>query len=429
MKFNIGNTVVVVICALTVVLFAFSKQNFFEYLVNNPLLSTSQLFSLLGTSLFAFSFVLSSRTQFVNKLFYGLDKVYRTHHTIGIIGFLLLLNHPIFLIIRAIINKLSPTMYFLVGSDPSYNAGIYALYLLTFLIIFAAIIRLAYPTWKNIHKFMGIALVLGFMHINTITSDVSRFPLLRFWIVTLLILGLISYIYKLFLYDYFPRPKKTKIAKVIKKGNVVEIYLKPLEGKIPFEAGQYFFLKFLDSKVVSKEEHPFSVSSSLSDELLRFSIKNLGDFTSKLMEIEEGVRVDLRGPFGTLLKGITKKKTDLVFIAGGIGITPFLSVFPLLKDHKNNVVVAYLTKNLSECLYMEEINAHCLLNKNLCHINHLSDQTGHMDSETLLKNLKSFENKDFYICGPEKMMSYFVAELSKNGVKSSFIHLENFNFI
>src|SRR5690606_31148257 len=99
----------------------------------------------------------------------------------------------------------------------------------------------------------------------------------------------------------------------------------------PFEAGQCFWVT-IEASPFSLQQHPFTVASSAADSSrLEFTIKELGDYTSRIGEIPAGARAWLEGPYGAFHFPHASEAPAVMF-AGGIGITPFLSMLRTLRD-------------------------------------------------------------------------------------------------
>ena len=104
--------------------------------------------------------------------------------------------------------------------------------------------------------------------------------------------------------------------------SVLRIRFSPEQERVSFRPGQFAYLRFL-SESIPPDEHPFTISSSPAEPEIAVTVKSLGDFTEKLTLLKRGDSVVFDGPmsFTPLPDGREK-----LFIAGGIGITPFLSV-------------------------------------------------------------------------------------------------------
>lgn len=91
--------------------------------------------------------------------------------------------------------------------------------------------------------------------------------------------------------------------------------------------GDFYFLRFEGSPEVGQEWHPFSVTDD-NQERLSFTIRQHGDFTRKLVDVDLGTRVRLEGPFGQFESIVQEQdvKTPLVFLGMGAGVAPLLSL-------------------------------------------------------------------------------------------------------
>ena len=99
---------------------------------------------------------------------------------------------------------------------------------------------------------------------------------------------------------------------------------------VPFEAGQFAWLKFGGSPFVF-EEHPFTIASTATEPWRKeFTIKALGDFTELMSAMRPGRRVYLDGPHGRFTFAHVAGGDGFVFLAGGVGITPMLSMLRTL---------------------------------------------------------------------------------------------------
>lgn len=411
---------------ITINLFILSKTGF-DTSFDSPWLWASQLFSLLGTILLVISFVLASRARFLEKIFGGLDKVIKMHHIIGGVAFVLILHHPLFLALSVLPNFNLARQYLFLSADYIYNFGVLALYLMALLLILTLIIKLPYHIWIKTHDFLGIVLLLACLHIFFITSDVSRYLPLRIWMFVNLGMGIFFYIYKVFLYKNFGPKYGYTVEKVNQLGAVVEIYLKPDNESIKYKPGQFAFVKFEQEGLT--EVHPFSFSSSPDDVYVRFSVKILGDYTSRLRNLAVGTKVLVWGAYGQLYYGFNGKK-DVVFIAGGIGITPFVSLLRYETKHilPRKISLFYSAKNESSAIYHSDFTEWESTLNNFNYFPNFDEAKPRLCSQTIIDQLGNWQNKIFYICGPTAMMHSISAQLKENGVKPNNIIFEDFNF-
>lgn len=427
MKIKIGNIVILLSVAVTLGLYVMSKQNL-STIWMDPWLSSSQVLSLLGTVFLGTSFVLSSRAKFLENLFGGLDKVTRTHHMVGGISFIMLIHHPLLLAVSVLPNLALAKNYLFLSPIQSYNFGVVALYVMILALIATFVIKLPYNLWLKTHDFLGITLMIGSLHVLTITSDVSRYLPLRMWILGILACGLYAFVYKVFLYRWFGPKYYYLVKKINRLGDILEIYLEPKGEKIPFIPGQFGFVRFDQEGL--RETHPFSFSSSPDGNLLRFSVKMLGDYTLDLRNnLKVGVKAEVLGAYGRLYRQFYSDK-DVVCIAGGIGVTPFLSMigFELKHSRDRKIYMFYCAKSEEEASYDDELSTMAKGNKKLKYIPYFSDKNPRLTANDVAKVVGDVKKQNYYICGPTAMMDNISRQLTDLGVNRRNIVMEDFAF-
>ena len=106
--------------------------------------------------------------------------------------------------------------------------------------------------------------------------------------------------------------------------DAVEIILAPVGRPLAFRAGQFMCMLTFHRGGIPRESHPFLIASAPGDDSLRLAVKRFGDFTSSMMRLRAGSEAQLEGPFGYFCLGNDSAHSQ-TWIAGGIGITPFLS--------------------------------------------------------------------------------------------------------
>ncbi len=406
----------------TLILFYLAKPAGFNW-SSNYLLVISQIISLIGTIYLSVSFVLSSRFSFLERLIGGLDVVYKIHHFLGAISFVLLLHHPLLLAVRILPNAQAALRYLLPSNNLSFNFGIAALFLMILLIIFTLFVHLPYHIWKNIHIWMGGVLLLAMLHVFFIVSDVSIFLPLRIWMFTWMIVGLISFIYKRFFYNRYKNTYEYQILKITEINNYFEFILSPpANEKMKYQSGQFVYLAS-ENETLGEENHPFSIASSPDQNEMVLIIKKLGDYTSKMGLLKAGEKVRIHGPYGTFLETVPIKNI-LVGIAGGIGMTPFIS---LLKNNRllenKKLTLFHVIKDQRDSFFNQTEN----LSFNSKTIVHNSTENGKFSLEAVQHSVENIKEATFYICGPSSMMESLRSQLISAGVKPSKIIFEDFS--
>lgn len=390
--------------------------------------SIGQIAALSGMTLFSINLILSGRFKVLDKIMEGLVDVYNKHHIIGAISFSLILFHPLFLAFRLIPYSLRDAALFLLpGQNQAINYGIISLLLFILLIVLTFFVHLGYKRWKMSHTFMIIVAFFAILHSLSTTSDISRDALLRFYILGFAFLGFASSFYQAFL-SRFIRKKYVYIVKGIStvSAGVFEIEISPKNERMAFCAGQFIFISF-SSKKVGSEIHPFSISSSEDSPNLSISIKSLGDFTKSIGSIEIGSEAMIEGPYGKFTRNNAQSK-DQVWIAGGIGITPFLGMARSLKDNDSKIDLYYSVKSREEAAFLDELMQISKKYPNFRVMDWFSNEKGRLSGNVIFEMSEGLSDKDIFLCGPPPFMQSIRAQLIDLGIFEPRIHWEFFNF-
>jgi predicted ferric reductase len=236
-----------------------------------------------------------------------------------------------------------------------------------------------------------------------------------------------------------------KVVKVVPENHDSNsLYLEGAdEGFFLRKAGQYASLRIMRPDGWS-EPHPFTISGAPEDAVLRFTIKKEGKFTSAIGDLEPGAPVKCMGPLGVFCKDIDAKPS-IVMIAGGVGITPFLSVLRHFRNIKtpNKVTLFWGNKTIEDLFSTEEIKqmsrelnlkvVHCLsrdddvnryVEKQYANVFY---ETGRLN-EDILKRHDVVRDAAFYLCGPPPMMESALNDLQKIGVAPDSVEREKFSW-
>lgn len=202
-----------------------------------------------------------------------------------------------------------------------------------------------------------------------------------------------------------------------------------LSEAIDFKPGQYVSLRCPGDR----RYHAFSIASSpkIKGEI-ELVIKREQEFTHKLFAMEEGAKLECMGPMGHFMETLD---TDTIMIAGGVGITPFLSTLRWARDF--NITVHHFWLFLSNrtrdrIVFEEELreldkleNIHVIFSLTRESPKEWDGELGHFDKEKLLKYLGSFDKKTFYTCGPGRMVDAIIKLLIDAGVPPTMAKRES----
>jgi predicted ferric reductase len=215
------------------------------------------------------------------------------------------------------------------------------------------------------------------------------------------------------------------------------------EGFQGRKAGQYASIRIMRPDGWS-EPHPFTISGAPEDALLRLTIKKEGKFTSAIGDLKPGAPVKCIGPLGVFCKDIDAKPS-IVMIAGGVGITPFLSVlrhFRNIKVH-NEATLFWANKTADDIFSSGEIKqmsrdlslivVHCLSRDE--DVSRYADtlypnvfyEKGRLN-EDILRRHGVMRGAAIYLCGPPSMMESALNDLQKLGIDPESVEREKFGW-
>jgi 3-phenylpropionate/trans-cinnamate dioxygenase ferredoxin reductase subunit len=389
----------------------------------------------------ALQFVLTTRFKWL-KAPYGADIVYHFHRQISFVALALILAHPLLLF------TFSPdTLALLLVWSAPWRAraavtAVIALFAVVGLSVWRKKLKIEYNRWRIWHGiFASAAVAFAMVHVLLVGHYVDL-PWKRalwisygiFWVGLLIYTRLIKPIFLL---------KRPYLVAEVKQelGNAWSLTLEPVGHKgFQFHPGQFAWITVRHSPFADVE-HPFSISSSAEDQgKLTFTIKELGDFTSTIKDLQIGEKVYVDGPFGSFSVNRHSHAQEFVFIAGGVGITPIMSMLRTLVDRRDErkLTLIYANKDWNQITFRDEIEElKRKLNLKIVHVLEIPPENwfgekGFINQEILLKSLPDFKQRnrmEIFICGPAPMMNAVEKTLDQLGVWAGDFHSERFDFV
>lgn len=393
-----------------------------------------EVFGLVGMTMFALTFVLSTRITWIEDIFGGLDKVYITHGILGGTALIMILAHPIFLVLKFVpTDAILAVTYLLPSTYWTIDFGIIGLLGMVILIFITLFTKMKYHRWKFTHEFLGLMFIFAVLHTAFIRENVSQdsiFDGYPIYVFIVACVGLFSFSYSLIIKNRLFRNAEYTVKSIQGNNSMFEIVLKPEHKPIAYKSGQFVFVRFYNKKI-TPEAHPYSIASASNANEIVLVIKKLGDHTSSLGQVQVGDKVELEGPYGRFLyqKYIQREQ---IWIAGGIGITPFLSMAQDLqitdKAYKD-ITLFHAVKSADEFIgdnYMETLAAET---KKFQFVPWITADKGYLTLDAVMKICGEIHNKDFFLCGPPAMKQGLLEALRVKGVSKSRIHEEAFDLL
>ncbi len=198
-----------------------------------------------------------------------------------------------------------------------------------------------------------------------------------------------------------------------------------------FSAGQYLNISIPDFASHSKA---YTIASIPSDKDIVLTVKKQGTFSSALLNLQIGAEVIAEGPEGYFFENFSATKPT-VFIAGGIGITPFMSIIrqQVKSDTDlNKLMVMYSNKTKADIVFYDELEKIKSENKIKQVINFLTQEnvtgfeSGRINVEAIKKQVADYKNQNYYLCGSIGFVNSMWKMIGDLGVSEESIFTEAF---
>jgi predicted ferric reductase len=369
---------------------------------------------------------------------YGIDIILQYHRKIAIVAVVLILLHPFLLLIE------QPARIVLFNPFAGTHAsrfGLFALFILVLVVLLSVWrerLGLSYERWRVSHALLGVtALIAAQAHVSLAGLYINTTWKQVFWITSSLVLvSLVGYLR--LVKPALQKRHPWRVVDVHDEGaQTFQLTLEPIEHPgLHFEPGQFAWLKL--HSPWSVDEHPYSLASSAErPKRISFGIKVLGDFSRRVPEIAEGTRVYLEGPHGAF--SIDRfQAPGFVFIAGGIGITPFMSFLHTMADRRDSrpVTLIYGGQTVDALAFRDQIEAlEESLQLDVVYV--IEDPPEDWEHEEGLVTADLLERRlprerfvrSFLLCGPPVMLASVEKTLRDYGVPQDHIHLERFDLV
>ena len=410
---------------------------------SSPLSELSVGMGIFGTSVLVCAVVLPSRLRSLTRSF-GIDGVLGMHRFAGLLVTALVFAH---IVLVVAVNPANLGLLDIVHAPNRARAAAGATAALGALIGLTVLrkrLRHRYEVWRWVHVALaGSVLVLTALHIWWL-NHLIRDSAMRAWFA-ILVLGVLGVLaYRWLWRPVFGTRGKYVVRQIRPETETVStLVLEPRGHRLGhrtlrFAPGQFAWLRVSPS--IGAQEHPFTIASSAHIRTQReFTVRHSGDFTRALRRLRPGDPVWLDGPHGSFSVDL-QRSTGLVMIAGGVGITPMISMLRTLAhrhDRRPHRLVT-VARTADELLFRSELGE---LQKRLdLTVVELLRQppenwtgaTGAVDEALLTELLPGRSRRNqlgYYLCGPPALVTDVVTVLDELDVPLPRIHTEQFDFV
>lgn len=385
--------------------------------------SVANISALCSFAAWSVNLVLSSRAWRIEQAFGGLEQLYRIHRRVGVLVVVLAVTHALFLTLQARGSALD--LYLPAAGWPTF-AGVIALVALVASVTSSLLGRLSYSAFVRVQRVLGLAFVIGALHTFAVRGTAAASLFLTVYLAALATAGLVSLGYRL-LGGTFGLGRHRYVVDAVRHldAETVDIGMVPEGRELVYHPGQFVYATF-HQRGIRSESHPFTIASAPSGDSLRITIKRLGDFTGSLSDLEPGCEVQLEGPFGSfcLRRDLPQPQT---WIAGGIGITPFLSWARSL-DAAIAADLYYCTPGAEQHHFLDELFDIADRYPAFRVIPMRKSSLGHLGVSDVEAVNPSVARGHVFLCGPPRLIDNLTEGFIDRGVPPDHIHSEAFDF-
>ena len=395
------------------------------------------LSGLLSIALMSLWMLLAARPLWLERPLGGLDRIYRLHKWSGIlaIGFgashwLLKLSSDI---IKPLIGsagrlpKIKYTGLLEVLRKLGDDMGEWALYAALAMLVITLWRRFPYHLWRHLHRVMPVLYLMLAFHAALLAPPAYWTQPVGALMAVFFVIGVIASIISLTGMIGRRRQVTASVVAVKDEGDVTELTCQLDEQWHAHRPGQFAFITF--DRI--EGAHPFTIASAeRGDRTITFFIKALGDFTRCIAQkIEVGQPVTVEGPYGRFQLDRHSRKRSQIWVAGGVGVTPFIAWLESLQGstvHSLEADLHYCTRNRENDHFIVRLHALC---ENLPGIRlhvHSAQHGDLLKAESLMPKNTQPRNAEVWFCGPRGLADALKRGLKEGGIAGLHFHQEAF---
>lgn len=388
-------------------------------------------------------FVLSGRFRVFSTTL-GIDLAMQLHQLLARTAVVMLLLHPVlYTLPLAPQRPWDRTLELTLGLTPAATVtGLIAWGALGFLVV-AALCRNSYSwryeMWRLAHGLSALVVGTAGLHHALDAGRYSRLPgMAAFWWVALAVAaGSLALVY--FWRPLMQRRRSYRVRAVNREAaRIWEIVLEPAgTARLAYRAGEFAWLKLGSPRPLFENPFSFSSAPGAADGLLRFLVKEAGDFTNAIGQVARGTPAYLDGPHGDFTLDDASRE-GVALLAGGIGIAPMLSLLRQLSANRDPRPVILIYGNrvreqmvdvqrLANTDALRDFTYHPVLSEPP---GDWSGLRGQLDESTIERCLprEKREAWTYYVCGPPPMIDSVERTLDAMGVPLRQIISEKFQY-
>ncbi|MCK9259384.1 MAG: ferric reductase-like transmembrane domain-containing protein [Azoarcus sp.] len=382
--------------------------------------------------------VLATRPAWLEAPLGGMDRIYRVHKWAGILAVLFAASHWLIEMADDVIKALFGREGRVPGNhdggfvalmqDVGEDLGEWAIYALLAMLLITLWRKFPYHLWRYLHHVMPVLYLMLTIHVGFLAPAVWWSQPVGWMLAMFMVAGSAASVVSL----------TGRIGRRRRVAGTIEAVHTTADGICELDcllapqwkghrAGQFAFVTF----DTIEGAHPFTIASAdHGDRRVRFEIKALGDYTRGLAgRLRAGQKIQVEGPYGRFDFRKASSKAAQIWIAGGIGITPFLAWLESLQGAASGAPEAdlyYSTRCRDEDAFVARLEALCAgLPSITLHIVS-TDRDPVLNAERLHRDHGAARRTELWFCGPRAFGDALRTGIVRLGMRGVRFHQEAF---
>ena len=403
--------------------------------------SIGRFTGLVAADLLLIQVVMLARVPWIERQ-YGQDLLARWHRLVGFTSFLLLVSHIAATTLGYAAIERSPLLreaWNLVTTYPGMllaTVGTAALVMVTVTSVKIARARLRYESWHLLHLYAYLGIGLSLPHEFWTGADFAQPAAQVFWWTLYAIAAGSILAYRVGVPLWRSARHGVRVEAVAHEiPGITSVYLRGRHlDRLGARAGQFFLWRFRDRRGWTRA-NPFSLSAAPRPDLLRITVKDVGDGSGAVAGLRPGTRVLFEGPYGRFT-GDVRRCARITLIACGIGITAIRALLEAEPYRPGDATLIYRARQPEDFAFLREIDA--IAAARGVHVIFLPGSRGPDGTwlpdgypgplASLNRMVPQLTRSDVFVCGPERWMESVVATLYEAEVPDDQIHVERFGW-
>jgi predicted ferric reductase len=386
---------------------------------HDPIALLSQYFGSAALIVMAISQLLATRFRVLEVIFGGLDRIYVLHKWLGISALAFILLHDT---IDAEMDGLGAETLLV---EVAETFGEISLYGILALVVITIATFVPYHLWRLTHRFIGGFYAASAFHFAFILKPFALTDPAGLYVLAFCVIGILSYLYTLLISGRLANAHDYVVDSVGRAGDALAVTLAPAGRGMRQAPGQFAFVRF-DAPGFT-EPHPFTISQGPADDRrIRFTIKPLGDFTDVLgSALKSGAKAKVAGPYGRFQR--KSGGGPEVWIAAGIGVTPFVAWAEALEADAPPVWLFYCIKSRENAAHLDTLEAIAAANADFNLVLVESGKAPRLTAATIAQSINAPVSEiSAAFCGPKPMRETLQRDFQALGLRRSRFHFEEF---